>query len=455
MPVSLQAPRSQEKLDLILSQVAGLRSRLNSLALQQAIYLVLAISIASAAVLFATATILSPLKFLVAAAATIVAGLLSLVLAVRSAWRRRSNAALAAALADDRAGLKDRLTTIVQTAGKGSHGPLWDYLVEDALERSDDFVPWRIESRRIARSWWAPFAATAFAALLVLVARSHRTLKLASNPVPPDITVDLDDLHLRPADPDDPSGLEVDADPATMARLREKLEREGMTDDRGEGGRLGGLLDRAKNLASDVQRKLRGESKPRERLTLKLADKGATMDPRNPRGSDAWPRKSHRGDQAGQFKREDNSNDEESLPPIDESRHEPQAQPSATENADTSQDLAARDDGGSGDDQQGRQSQGDQTARGDQSTNGGLFHGIGADPDSLFGEASKSKMTAEGFEIAIEARPVERGGKGAGQAYLPPKVHTPLNPNQKPDEPIARAAVPPDDRITIQRVFER
>src|SRR5581483_12355368 len=108
--------------------------------------------------------------------------------------------------------------------------------------------------------------------------------------------------------------------------------------------------------------------------------KGATMDPRNPHGSDAWPRKSHRGDQAGQFKREDNSNDEESLPPIDESRHEPQAQPSATENADTSQDLAARDDGGSGDDQQGRQSQGDQVARGDQSTNGGLFMESGRTP---------------------------------------------------------------------------
>ena len=43
----------------------------------------------------------------------------------------------------------------------------------------------------------------------------------------------------------------------------------------------------------------------------------------------------------------------------------------------------------------------------------------------------------------------------AGQAYLPPKVHTPLNTHQEPDEPIARAAVPPDDRTTIERVFER
>ena len=83
------------------------------------------------------------------------------------------------------------------------------------------------------------------------------------------------------------------------------------------------------------------------------------------------------------------------------------------------------------------------------------FLGIGADPDNLFGAPATSKLGTEGFEIAIEARPIDHGAKGAGHAYVPPKVRTPLSLNQEPDEPVARAAVPADDRATIKRVFER
>ena len=92
---------------------------------------------------------------------------------------------------------------------------------------------------------------------------------------------------------------------------------------------------------------------------------------------------------------------------------------------------------------------------GDAGSNGGAAHGIGADPDSLFGAPTQAKLGTEGFEIAIEARPVDKGAKGAGQAYVPPKVRTPLAANQQPDEPVGRASVPPEDRATIKRVFER
>ncbi|HEV2169913.1 MAG TPA: hypothetical protein VGR40_03140, partial [Candidatus Binatus sp.] len=92
---------------------------------------------------------------------------------------------------------------------------------------------------------------------------------------------------------------------------------------------------------------------------------------------------------------------------------------------------------------------------GENSSNGGESHGVGADPDSLFGAPAASKLGNEGFEIAIEARPVDHGAKGAGHAYVPPKVRTPLSMNQEPDEPVARTAVPAEDRATIKRVFER
>ena len=78
---------------------------------------------------------------------------------------------------------------------------------------------------------------------------------------------------------------------------------------------------------------------------------------------------------------------------------------------------------------------------GENGGNGGAAHGIGADPDSLFGAPAASKLGSEGFEIAIEAQPVDHGAKGAGHAYVAPKVRAPLSLNQEPDEPVARAAV--------------
>ncbi|HTR61382.1 MAG TPA: hypothetical protein VMH37_06735 [Candidatus Binataceae bacterium] len=456
MPPSVHGPRAQEKLDVILGQVTGLRSRLNWLAAQHVIYLLFAIGITTAVVFFAGAVLLTPMQFLVVGIVTAIAGLYALVLTLRSGWRRRSNAARAAALADDRAGLKGRLTTIVQTVSFGRRSVLWSYLVEDALSHREEFVPRQIERRRIARSWWAPVAAMALATVLIPLARSHHKLKMAAAAQggDSDMTVDLDDLHLRPAEPGDNTGLKVRADSATMARLREKMAREGEAATRGDGGKFSGLLNRARNLADSVQSKLRGDSSQKQRLTLKLADNDAGLDPSNPRGPDL-NRNTRHGDQAGQFKRDNPVDDEATLPPIDDSLREPDAEPSAGENGDAAAESGARGSTLNGANDPSHNGPDDDVARGDQSYNGGAVHGIGADPDSLFGEASKSRMSTEGFEIAIEARPVDQGIKGAGQAYLPPKVHTPLNTHQEPDEPIARAAVPPDDRTTIERVFER
>ena len=454
MPLSAHGPRAQEKLDIILGQVTGLRSRLNWLAAQHVVYLVLAVAIAGGAIFFAGAILLSPMQFLVVGIVTAIVALYSLATALRSGWRRRSNAARAAALADERAGLKGRLLTIVQTVSFGRHSALWSYLVEDALSHREEFVPRQVERRRIARSWWAPIVAVALATVLIPLARSHHQLKQAAAAGESDMTVDLDDLHLRPAEPGDNTGLQVRADSATMARLREKLAREGEAAAKGDGGKFSGLLNRARDLADSMQSKLRGDSRQKQRLTLKLADNDAGLDPSNPRGPNL-NRKTKHGDQAGQFKRDSPAEDEASLPPIDDSLREPDAEPSAGENAEGGADSAAKGKSMNADNDPSHNGADDDVARSDQSYNGGAVHGIGADPDSLFGEAANSKMSSEGFEIAIEARPIDQGVKGAGQAYLPPKVHTPLNTNQEPDEPIARAAVPPDDRTTIERVFER
>ena len=163
-------------------------------------------------------------------------------------------------------------------------------------------------------------------------------------------------------------------------------------------------------------------------------------------------RKNQHGEIAGQFKQEmPKSNDALNLPPEDDAR-QPNARPSSNSTgdagveSDAGQDNPNKSDGAS--DRSIQQS-------GENSSNGGEAHGVGADPDSLFGAPAKSKLGTEGFEIAIEARPVDHGAKGAGHAYVPPKVRTPLSADQQPDEPVARVAVPADDRNTIKQVFER
>jgi len=55
----------------------------------------------------------------------------------------------------------------------------------------------------------------------------------------------------------------------------------------------------------------------------------------------------------------------------------------------------------------------------------------------------------------VDARPIDESSSGGAPAYLPPKVRVPLSAQQFPDEPLARTAVPFDDRLTIKRVFER
>ncbi|MFZ0660758.1 MAG: hypothetical protein WAM05_18705, partial [Candidatus Binataceae bacterium] len=163
-------------------------------------------------------------------------------------------------------------------------------------------------------------------------------------------------------------------------------------------------------------------------------------------------RRQHRqGEAAGQFKREHSFGDEDiPLPKVDET-HGPQQQQSVGGNEDLQ--SPGRVNPENAPDADSAPDTGDQ--RGNLGSSGGPSHGIGADPDSLFGAATKSPMSTEGFEISIEARAMAHGAKGAGQAYLPPKVRTPLSSSQQADEPIARAAVPAEDRTTIERVFER
>jgi hypothetical protein len=446
-----QDQRVDEKLGQILGQVGSVRLRLNSLAIQHAVLYALAIVIACGASIFAGAYLVSPLIFLAGGAALIVVGCAGVVSAVRAGWQMRASAMRAAAIADDRAELKGRLSTVVALAPGDNHSPLWSYLIEDTLGRRDEFAAAKIERRRISRAVYPLAGALVLAAAAFPISKIKHAPQVALNEDQEDLTVDLDDLHLRPADPGDDSGMQVTADPATMRRLQDKLARENPAGDEAAGNSLNQLVNRARDMAGNLQSKLTGQqANSNRRLNLRLADAGDNRDQNEIRRAPDAQKNRHR-EIAGQFKQDLEKSNEIDLPPEDDSR-QPNSQPStggtgeAGVESDAGQENPAKDQ--SATDRSIQQS-------GENSSNGGEAHGIGADPDSLFGAPAPSKLGNEGFEISIEARPVDHGAKGAGRAYVPPKVRTPLSVDQEPDEPVARAAVPADDRSTIKRVFER
>ncbi|MGA7873162.1 MAG: hypothetical protein WCA22_19915 [Candidatus Binatus sp.] len=452
MSFSSQDRRADEKLGLILGKVGSVRTRLNSLAIQHAIFYTLAIAIAGGAVIFAGASLLSPLPFLIGSSVLVVIAAVGIVGAIGAGWKMRASAVRAAAVADDRAELKGRLSTIVALERSEGRGPLWPYLVEDTLACQDQFEAARIERRRVSRAIYPLAGAIVLAALALPISRIKRAPQIIPGDGQNDVTVDLDDLHLRPAEPGDGSGMQVTANAATMRRLEDKLAREGAANGDAGGNSLNQLVNRARDMAANLQSKLTGQRAPsKQRLTLRLADAGNDQD-RNEIHRAPDSQTNRHSDVAGQFKQEQpSSNHEIDLPKQDDSR-QPNSEPSPGGNGEASVESDAGNNNPNQD-----ESATDRSVQqsGENSSNGGSAHGIGADPDSLFGAPAAAKLGSEGFEIAIEARPVDRGAKGAGRAYVPPKVRTPLSLNQEPDEPVARAAVPADDRTTIKRVFER
>lgn len=452
MSFSSSDKRADEKLGQILGRVGSVRTRLNSLALQHAIFYTLAIAIACGSAIFAGAYLLPPLTFLVGGSALVVIAAAGIVSAVSAGWRMRTNVTHAAAVADDRAELKGRLSTIVALADAETRGPLWPYLVEDTLGRHDEFAASKIERRRVSRAIYPLAGAIVMAALAFPISKIKHAQQVIPGNGQDDLTVDLDDLHLRPAGPGDESGMQVTADPATMRRLEEKLARESAGGGDINGNSLNELMNRARDMAGNLQNKLTGQqTASKQRLNLRLADAGRDQDQNEiHRAPDA--QKNRHGELAGQFKQDQpKSNHEIELPREDDSR-QPNSQPSPGGTGEAGVESNAGKDNPNKDD-----SATDRSIQqaGENSSNGGAAHGIGADPDSLFGAPAASKLGTEGFEIAIEARPVDHGAKGAGHAYVPPKVRTPLSLNQAPDEPVARTAVPAGDRTTIKRVFER
>ncbi len=439
MPSASQARRGEEKLSLILRRVSSVRMRLNRLALQQGLFESLSIIVGTGAILFLAAFLLHPLAFLTIAIVLGTAMVVGLVQVIRRAYRMRATLQRAAIVADQRTGLKGRLTTIVSLATTAANrGQLWPYLLEDTLSLREEFTPAKVEPRRISRSLYPLLAYCLLALLVAGFALIDRRVQIASKAAQADLEFDVNNLDVRPLDPDLGTAVEVTGDRAAMGKLDEKLARAGNTAAESDSA-LGRMMARARDLAGDIQDRMTGHdsgSRIRLRLTYSAGngDDPAAGTPRTPAsGSDPH------SDQAG-----DRSASRDSpRPPSGRSSGQ---SGDATNPNQPSQDgeRVARN---SSDDPQAQ-------GEGDEQGAGGSSHGSGSDPQHLFGQAEEPPLGSEGFALTIEARPAERGPRSA-QSWLPPRVRASLNPRQLPDEPIARSAVPDDDRAQVKRVFDQ
>src|SRR6202795_4932470 len=81
-----QDRRADEKLGYILGRVGSVRLRLNSLALQHAIFYTLAIVIAAGAAIFAGAYLVSPLVFLIGTLALMIIAAAGVAGAISAGW---------------------------------------------------------------------------------------------------------------------------------------------------------------------------------------------------------------------------------------------------------------------------------------------------------------------------------------------------------------------------------
>lgn len=450
--------RDEQKLWLILFQIKGVRSRLNFLALQRWVFAGLALLVGAAGLTFFAAATFGPLTFLAVAIFLPIAALIGIIHETSVARRTRTTPARAAAIADTRAQLKGRLTTVLALNAAPRRSPLWAYLVEDTYGRREEFEPARVAPRLLSRAFYPLLAAILLAALAVPAARFASAPR--RRPAPPgldgpgQITADIGNLDIRPADPALQPNAGIYADPATLRKLADKLAAAEKADR--ERRPLSKLMEKARNFADAFQDKLNGLDQARPRPTqMRLTDRHPGP-PAPPNTNDNSPNSGPTGNSGGGSGLAGNSRP--GAPG--------HAQPGSAQNSpppmtalppEQADELANRDSSPApapGSDQAPAADQ-NPANTGDPNAGGGSTHGSGSDPASLFGPASPLPLGSDSFKIAIEADPSDESTAPGSPTYVPPRIRVPLNPNQYPDQPLARAAVPAADQNTIKRVFQR
>lgn len=451
-----ESRRDEQKLWLILFQIKGVRTRLNFLAMQRWVFAALALLIGAIAATFFAAAAFGPLTFLILALLVIVAAMVGIIRETKLVRATRASPARAAAIADERAQMAGRLATVLALNEASKQSALWSYLVEDTYGRRENYEPSRIEPQWLSRAFYVMLGAILLAVIALPAAQLSRGLqqRMASSgiPQPGQVTADIANLDIRPADPALQPNAQIYADPETLKKLADKLAAADNEDHQRRG--LSKLIDKARDFADTFQDKLNGLDRSRSNpLRMRLTDSnpGQSSSPKN---TNANP--GDHGDANGGSGLASNS--QPGGAGSSQSGAAPGQPPPMTsippQQADEMASKDATDQPGAGSDQGPNGTDNSANANGP-TADGGSSHGSGSDPASLFGPASEQPLGSDSFKIAIEAEPSNESSSRGSPTYVPPRIRVPLNSVQYPDEPLARTTVPEADQDTIKRVFER
>jgi len=438
--------REEQKLWLILFQIKAIRMRLNLLVLQYWVFSSLAVLIAGGALFLWAASRLQPLSFLLVAVTAFSTAIVALTRIARTALHDRASYARAALIADDRGALKGRLATVQALATNPPASSLWQYLLEETYGLRSEFEPAQIEPRWLSRSLFSLLGVCA--AIFVLLVILSRSPQATPGPLAQggDMAVDLSDLDIRPADPSVKPNAHVEADSETMKQLSAKAADAARHQNR-QG--LSSLMDKARRLASNLQDQVTGnENKLIPPIHLRGVNKPAT----------APPADNAAGARSGSAPTNANNSS-----PINSNgagtTGQSDAKPPAELGGSPADQMASNAPGmpaPSGPNQKpGDPSNMGTSQQGGAGNVAGANHSGGSDAEHLFGAPQEQTLGSDSFHMTVDALPSDEASSKGAPGYVPPKVQVPLNSHQAPDEPLARAEVPSDDRMTIKRVFER
>jgi hypothetical protein len=465
-------PSPDARVRAILSQLARLRSRVNRQLVEDIVFGLLALLISVGAVGTLAALWLNAREF--AAVCVLLAALLAggWVYALARGVRRWSTLKDAATVADERAGLKNRLTTLLTAPESVHHSPLWPFLVEDSHDQRERFLPVRVAPWRVPRTFFALLLACLLAGLAAFGVKRERALVHAALAIKPPPTLPemgtLGDVGGR-GDAEGKLALPATGDQGSEAGVAVARSGQEIADAAPAGAPPSVSLLNRDNLWSKLSQRA-------DQLAQALQDKIAGREPQR----EARAFEGSNGQEAALERQRRDSSQQSSSDQVSGAHNDAGASSgagsgktqarnrAAAPDATTRQSKPASGEAGKGglmasggnaltDSEmtygqvgEGRTGERDKSGR----PAGGAGHGFGSDPEHLFGQPQAPSASSRTFKITMQGNVSNNQVSGSGEPYRPPRADIALNPHQEPDQPMYRPRIAPADREVIKRVFE-
>lgn len=419
-------PRGGGPLDRVLAgvgaQTTRVRRRLNLIALEQALFVTAGAVVLSLTLLVLLAFVLSPLGYACVTWLTLAAVVVTGVTRLRRLRRSWVPGAAAAVMIDHRAGLEDRLATLTTADAAARASRLWNFLLRENLRLLPRWEPRRVAPRLLPRSVWFFLCSLLLAALVAyrIPRADGRTAAPAARL--PERSKDA------PADGSGESEAAQNAQGSALARLwRDLPERMrqaivGQSSARMFAGsipRKTAPVHDERNAPAIVGSRISNSGPVRSEAATEQARRLAERSSAGPPGRDAERRPADRGptDPAAAPARGDR----------------PKTLPNALR-GDAPKSLA----------------KGSSAA----ATGGGAGAGMGGDEKGLLGDRHAAEEARGSFTFDLDAL---RGGKSGPAGEGEPSARPPaaLGPEQRLDDAVRRAQVPPEYEKIVQRLFSR